>query len=183
MFSFGFQKAFQRGFQADDEVFFTRVRDFVWSWRVRRDERRPDIFQSLESAKMVVTVLVDTLVPTGYIRYAPDGAWTALCFAPVCRKTSISGYFVFAAFASAFMLKVLSISAWPRLRSDMNSFFFSAVASTPGMLPVHHPGARGRDPSAHWASHRYYWLSPDSDWWTPHTKVVLALPGELAGEA
>jgi hypothetical protein len=68
MFSFGFQKAFERGFQADDEVFFTR---------------------SLESAKIVVTVFVETLVPTGYIRFAPDG------------------YFVFAAFASAFMLKLL----------------------------------------------------------------------------
>jgi hypothetical protein len=52
MFSFGFQKAFQRGFQADDEVFFTR---------------------SLESAKTVVNVLVESLVPTGYIRFAPDG--------------------------------------------------------------------------------------------------------------
>jgi hypothetical protein len=68
MFSFGFQKAFQRGFEDDDEVFFTK---------------------SLESAKTVVTVLVDSLVPTGYIRFAPDG------------------YFVFAAFASAFMLKLL----------------------------------------------------------------------------
>jgi len=70
MFSFGFQKAFQRGrdFEADDEVFFT---------------------ESLESARAVVTVLVDVLVPTGYIRFAPDG------------------YFVFAAFASAFMLKLL----------------------------------------------------------------------------
>jgi hypothetical protein len=68
MFSFGFQKAFQRGFQADDEVFFTR---------------------SLESAKTVVNVFVESLVPTGYIRFAPDG------------------YFVFAAFASAFMLKLL----------------------------------------------------------------------------
>jgi len=68
MFSFGFQKAFQRGFQADDEVFFTR---------------------SLDSAKIVVNVLVESLVPTGYIRFAPDG------------------YFVFAAFASAFMLKLL----------------------------------------------------------------------------
>ncbi|KAF8264089.1 fungal-specific transcription factor domain-containing protein [Lactarius quietus] len=67
MFSFGFQKSFERGFQADDEVFFTR---------------------SLESAKTVVNVLVESLVPTGYIRFAPDG------------------YFVFAAFASAFMLKV-----------------------------------------------------------------------------
>ena len=26
MFSFGFQKAFERGLQADDEVYFTRVR-------------------------------------------------------------------------------------------------------------------------------------------------------------
>jgi len=68
MFSFGFQKAFERGLQADDEVFFTR---------------------SLESAKTVVNVLVESLVPTGYIRFAPDG------------------YFVFAAFASAFMLKLL----------------------------------------------------------------------------
>ncbi|KAI9450174.1 hypothetical protein F5148DRAFT_1291014 [Russula earlei] len=68
MFSFGFQNAFQWGLEADDEVFFTR---------------------SLESAKTVVTVLVDSLVPTGYIRFAPDG------------------YFVFAAFASAFTLKLL----------------------------------------------------------------------------
>jgi hypothetical protein len=30
--------------------------------------------KSLESAKAVVTVLVDTLVPTGYVRFAPDGA-------------------------------------------------------------------------------------------------------------
>jgi hypothetical protein len=27
MFSFGFQKAFQRGFEDDDEVFFTKVRE------------------------------------------------------------------------------------------------------------------------------------------------------------
>ncbi|KAI9511830.1 hypothetical protein F5148DRAFT_1146554 [Russula earlei] len=70
MFSFGFQNAFQWGLEADDEVFFTR---------------------SLESAKTVVTVLVDSLVPTGHIRFAP------------------SGYFVFAAFASAFMLKVYQV--------------------------------------------------------------------------
>ena len=30
--------------------------------------------KSLESAKTVVTVLIDSLVPTGYIRFAPDGA-------------------------------------------------------------------------------------------------------------
>jgi len=53
MFSFGFQKAFERGLEAKDKVFFTK---------------------SLESAKAVVTVLVDSLVPTGYMRFAPDGA-------------------------------------------------------------------------------------------------------------
>jgi hypothetical protein len=34
MFSFGFQKAFERGLQADDEVFFTRVRKFYTRARV-----------------------------------------------------------------------------------------------------------------------------------------------------
>jgi len=29
--------------------------------------------KSLESARAVVTVLVDVLVPTGYIRFVPDG--------------------------------------------------------------------------------------------------------------
>ena len=78
MFSFGFQKAFQRGFEADDEVFFTRVRkDLAHSCIVspRLMPTTPRIFQkSLESAKAVVTTLVDTLVPTGYVRFAPDGA-------------------------------------------------------------------------------------------------------------
>jgi len=75
MFSFGFQKAFQRGFEADDEVFFTRVRI---SHRRRALSAETDVnwhfLKSLESAKAVVTVLVDTLVPTGYVRFAPDGA-------------------------------------------------------------------------------------------------------------
>ncbi|KAI9508632.1 hypothetical protein F5148DRAFT_1148883 [Russula earlei] len=46
MLSVGFQIAFQLGLEADDKVFFTR---------------------SLESAKTVVMVLVDSLVPTGYL--------------------------------------------------------------------------------------------------------------------
>ncbi|KAI9429945.1 hypothetical protein F5148DRAFT_1372352 [Russula earlei] len=62
--SFGFQMCSNGALKADDEVFFTR------------------------SAKTVVTVLVDSLVPTGYIHFAPDGC------------------FVFAAFTSAFILKV-----------------------------------------------------------------------------
>ena len=75
MFSFGFQKAFQRGFEADDEVFFTRVRILLRSALPAETNRQRCLFQkSLESAKAVVTVLVDNLVPTGYIRFAPDGA-------------------------------------------------------------------------------------------------------------
>ena len=37
MFSFGLQKAFQQGFQADDEVFFTRVSRFFTHARVLSD--------------------------------------------------------------------------------------------------------------------------------------------------
>ena len=70
MFSFGFQKAFERGLQADDEVFFTRVRIFY----TQACSDGVNTSQSLESAKVVVTVFVESLVPTGYIRFAPDGA-------------------------------------------------------------------------------------------------------------
>jgi len=64
----------------------------------------------------VVTVLIDTLVATGYIRYAPDGVYTACRFILVLNATFV-GYFIF---ASAFMLKVRShpfyaIWNWPRL--------------------------------------------------------------------
>ena len=72
MFSFGFQKAFQRGFQADDEVFFTRVGRFLTRGVLSGGVNTSS--QSLESAKTVVNVLVESLVPTGYIRFAPDGA-------------------------------------------------------------------------------------------------------------
>ncbi|KAI0048449.1 hypothetical protein FA95DRAFT_1490742 [Auriscalpium vulgare] len=67
-FSFGFQKAFHNGLRPEDEVFFTKC---------------------LEAAKAVVTVFVDSLCPTGYIRFAPDS------------------YFMFASFAAAFLLKLL----------------------------------------------------------------------------
>ncbi|KAI9508549.1 hypothetical protein F5148DRAFT_1148956 [Russula earlei] len=87
MFSFRFQNAFQRGLEADDEVFFTRVRDFTPSCIVGMTLV---FFKSLESAKTVITVLVDSLVPTGYIQFALDG------------------YFVFVPFASAFMLKFIT---------------------------------------------------------------------------
>jgi hypothetical protein len=67
MFSFGFQQAYQRGLQQSDHIFFTKC---------------------LESAKTVIETMIDTLAPSGYMKYAPDG------------------HFVFATFASAFLLKV-----------------------------------------------------------------------------
>jgi hypothetical protein len=75
MFSFGFQQAYQRGFQTDpnggDQSFFDKC---------------------FASAKRVVTVMNDDLVPSGFMRYAPDG------------------HFIFASFASAFLLKVRPLS-------------------------------------------------------------------------
>ncbi len=44
--------------------------------------------QCFESAKAVILTLIDSLIPTGYMRTSPDG------------------HFVFASFASAFLLKV-----------------------------------------------------------------------------
>ena len=46
------------------------------------------VFQCLESAKAVIQNMVEKLAPSGYMRYAPDG------------------HFIFASFASAFLLKV-----------------------------------------------------------------------------
>ncbi|KAI0697213.1 hypothetical protein C8T65DRAFT_710435 [Cerioporus squamosus] len=68
MYSFGFQQAFRRGFQPEDQLFLEKC---------------------FESAKAVIMTLVDSLIPTGYMRTSPDG------------------HFVFASFASAFLLKLL----------------------------------------------------------------------------
>ncbi|KAJ7641594.1 hypothetical protein FB45DRAFT_359818 [Roridomyces roridus] len=68
MFSFGFQQAYQRGLQPPDYIFFT---------------------ECLASAKGVLRQMVEGLIPTGFIRYSPDG------------------HFIFSAFASAFLLKLL----------------------------------------------------------------------------
>ncbi|EJF62017.1 hypothetical protein DICSQDRAFT_169593 [Dichomitus squalens LYAD-421 SS1] len=68
MYSFGFQQAFKRGFQAEDHLFLEKC---------------------YESATTVIITFVDSLIPTGYMRTSPDG------------------HFVFASFASAFLLKLL----------------------------------------------------------------------------
>jgi len=65
----------------------------------------------------VVTVLIDTLVPTGYIRYAhqmvrkshPTLLSSALTPPHICL-----GCFVFSAFAPALMLKVRDRPPWNR---------------------------------------------------------------------
>ncbi|TDL16780.1 hypothetical protein BD410DRAFT_807837 [Rickenella mellea] len=68
MFSFGFQQAFRRGIPQGDNVFFDKC---------------------LASATQVVKCVIDSLGPSGYLKFAPDG------------------HFVFASFASAFLLKLL----------------------------------------------------------------------------
>jgi len=68
MFSFGFQHAFRRGLQPEDDIYFKKC---------------------LFSAKSVISNMIDGLIPSGYMRFSPDG------------------HFVFAAFASAFLLKLL----------------------------------------------------------------------------
>ncbi|KAI0710814.1 hypothetical protein C8Q76DRAFT_624091 [Earliella scabrosa] len=68
MYSFGFQQAFKRGLRPEDQLFLEKCFD---------------------SAKMVIVTLIDSLIPTGFMKTSPDG------------------YFVFASFASAFLLKLL----------------------------------------------------------------------------
>ncbi|KAF9048353.1 hypothetical protein BDZ89DRAFT_1057928 [Hymenopellis radicata] len=68
MFSFGFQQAYSRGMQKSDDMFFNKC---------------------LDSAKTVIRCMVEELIPSGFMRFAPDG------------------HFIFASFASAFLLKLL----------------------------------------------------------------------------
>ncbi|KAG2018650.1 priB protein, variant 3 [Coprinopsis cinerea AmutBmut pab1-1] len=88
MFSFGFQKAFQRGLRSNDNIFFTKCH---------------------ESAKSVIENMVDGLAPGGYMRYAPDG------------------HFVFAAFASAFLLKLLRPEFSSLLKKDEENEIFELI--------------------------------------------------------
>ncbi|EIN11967.1 hypothetical protein PUNSTDRAFT_99325 [Punctularia strigosozonata HHB-11173 SS5] len=66
--SFAIQQAFERGLQPEDDELFIK---------------------SYKAAKAVVTTMTDSIVPSAYIRYAPDG------------------WFNYASFASAFLLKLL----------------------------------------------------------------------------
>lgn len=102
MFSFGFQQAYQRGIEPGDNIYFSKVHLLM----IRPVELVAIPPQCLDAAKSVVRNMVENLAPTGYMRYAPDGmlpeSW---CLKPV-HLHSIPGHFIFASFASAFLLKV-----------------------------------------------------------------------------
>ncbi|KAI0062632.1 hypothetical protein BV25DRAFT_1803464, partial [Artomyces pyxidatus] len=66
LFSVGLQKASLRGFQPEDGLF---------------------VKKSFESAIALITLFVDSLVPTGYIRFAPDCCFVFGTFAAVCLLT------------------------------------------------------------------------------------------------
>ena len=71
MFSFGFQQAYQRGFDQGDIIFFTTVCNyFLYDDLYFTNDNR---YQCLEAATSVVENMIDGLAPSGYMRYAPDG--------------------------------------------------------------------------------------------------------------
>ena len=72
------------------------------------------LLQCLQSASNVIKCVIDNLGPSGYFRYAPDG------------------HFVFAAFASAFLLKVS-----PALFIVNFNILRFHVASSPGTCTPH----------------------------------------------
>jgi len=110
MFSFGFQKAFQRGFEPDDEVFFIRViilpshtvsaeinanRRFHRAWKAPRPSSR---YLSILWFRRVTYVTRQTVCKPHATLFL------------ISTPHTYTGYFVFAAFASAFMLKVRDCS-------------------------------------------------------------------------
>jgi hypothetical protein len=88
MFSFGFQQAYQRGLGQGDHVFFNKC---------------------LDAAKSVIENMIESLAPSGYMRYAPDG------------------HFVFASFASAFLLKLLRPEFGKLLTKDQENEIFDLI--------------------------------------------------------
>jgi hypothetical protein len=61
----------------------------------------------LEAATAVVENMIDGLAPSGYMRYAPDGiSVPSRLFLRFLIVIALLGHFVFASFASAFLLKV-----------------------------------------------------------------------------
>ncbi|KIJ62383.1 hypothetical protein HYDPIDRAFT_30354 [Hydnomerulius pinastri MD-312] len=88
MYSFGFQHAFQRGIEANDNVFLTKC---------------------FEAATVVIKHMIEVLVPSNLMRAAPDG------------------HFIFASFASAFLLKLLRPEFVHILTREMEDEIFDLI--------------------------------------------------------
>jgi hypothetical protein len=89
MFSFGFQQAFHRGIEQGDRIFFTKC---------------------LEAARSVIRIMIESLAPSGYMRFSADG------------------HFVFASFASAFLLKLLRPEFATLLNKEEENEIFDLIS-------------------------------------------------------
>ncbi|KAI0922432.1 hypothetical protein AcV7_005968 [Taiwanofungus camphoratus] len=88
MYSFGFQQAFRRGIQPEDQLLLDKC---------------------LQSARSVILCMVDTLCPSSYMRYSPDG------------------HFIFASFASAFLLKLMRPEFKNLITKDQETEIFDLI--------------------------------------------------------
>lgn len=70
MYSFGFQHAFQRGIEANDNVFLTKV-PALFVWMNDLGSNRPR--QCFEAATAVIKHMINVLAPSGLMRSSPDG--------------------------------------------------------------------------------------------------------------
>ncbi|KAI6043555.1 fungal-specific transcription factor domain-containing protein [Pisolithus marmoratus] len=89
MYSFGFQHAFQRGMESNDQVFLQMC---------------------FKAATAVIEHMIDVLAPSGFMRSSPDG------------------HFVFASFASAFLLKLLRPEFAQFLTRKMEDEIFELIS-------------------------------------------------------
>jgi len=88
MYSFGFQQAYKRGVQQEDRLFLDKC---------------------FGAAKTVILCMVDTLCPSGYMRFSPDG------------------HFVFSSFASAFLLKLMRPQFKQLITPDQETEIFDLI--------------------------------------------------------
>lgn len=75
--------------------------------------------------------MIEGLAPSGYMRYAPDGLFTTQNTPLWCTYISLLGHFVFASFASAFLLKVSYQFTWHNYRLMSNVLLSSCVLNFP----------------------------------------------------
>jgi len=87
MYSFGFQYAFEKRIEVDLRHFYTKC---------------------FGAATSVIRTMIETLAPSGFMLYSPDGEPLLLphAFPGSDVDLLLTGHFVFTSFASAFLLKV-----------------------------------------------------------------------------